>query len=90
VFDAGKWDPTVALRIASVARHRGVRLLHATGVKGTLAARIAARLICVARNGVPLEALRQSGAGARSQVRAELDIEPGGPRCGAVRRRSSS
>ena len=43
-FDAGKWDPTVALRIAGLARHRGVRLLHATGVKGTLAARIAARL----------------------------------------------
>jgi L-malate glycosyltransferase len=132
-FDAGKWDPTVALRIAALARHRGVRLLHATGVKGTLAARIAARLtgartllhvhdlndpgavlgalqgllarptdaaVCVsqavrdlasgryhvrpdrvrvARNGIPLEALRQAGAGARSQVRAELDIEPGGP-----------
>lgn len=44
-FDAGKWDPTVALRIALLARRKGVRLLHATGVKGTLAARIAARLI---------------------------------------------
>jgi glycosyltransferase involved in cell wall biosynthesis len=43
-FDAGKWDPTVALRIAALARRKGVRLLHATGVKGTLAARIAARL----------------------------------------------
>lgn len=41
---AGKWDPTVPLRIASLARRKGVRLLHATGVKGTLAARIAARL----------------------------------------------
>ena len=132
-LDAGKWDPTVAWRIAALARHRGVRLLHATGVKGTLAARIAARLtgartllhvhdlndpgavlgalqgllarptdaavcvsqavrglasgryhvrperVCVARNGIPLEALRQAGAGARSQVRAELDIEPGQP-----------
>lgn len=132
-LDAGKWDPTVALRIAALARNRGVRLLHATGVKGTLAARIAARLtgartllhvhdlndpgavlgalqgllaqptdaavcvsqavrelasgryhvrperVCVARNGIPLEALRQAGAGARSQVRAELDIEPGWP-----------
>lgn len=44
-FDAGKWDPTVALRIAALAKRNGVRLLHATGVKGTLAARIAARLI---------------------------------------------
>jgi glycosyltransferase involved in cell wall biosynthesis len=43
-FDAGKWDPTVALRIAALARRNGVRLLHATGVKGTLAARLAARL----------------------------------------------
>ncbi len=131
-FDAGKWDPTVALRVAALARRNGVRLLHATGIKGTLVARIAARLIgartllhvhdlndpgavnvlqrlfaqptdaavCVseavreltvsryhvtparvrvARNGVPLEALRSAGAGARSRVRAELGIEPGRP-----------
>jgi glycosyltransferase involved in cell wall biosynthesis len=132
-FDAGKWDPTVVLRIAALARRNGVRLLHATGVKGTLAARIAARLtgartllhvhdlndpgaalsalqrlvaqptdaaICVsqavreltvsryhvrpervrvARNGIPLEALRRAGAGARSRVRAELGIEAGRP-----------
>ncbi|MGH8295683.1 MAG: glycosyltransferase [Steroidobacteraceae bacterium] len=132
-LDAGKWDPTVALRVAALARRNGVRLLHATGVKGTLAARIAARLIgartllhvhdlndpgaalsalqqlvarptdaavCVseavreltvrryhvrpgrvrvARNGIPLEALRSAGAGARSRVRAELDIEPARP-----------
>jgi L-malate glycosyltransferase len=44
-FDAGKWDPTVVLRVAALARRNGVRLLHATGVKGTLVARIAARLI---------------------------------------------
>lgn len=43
-FDAGKWDPTVALRIAALVRRKGVRLLHATGVKGTLIARVAARL----------------------------------------------
>jgi glycosyltransferase involved in cell wall biosynthesis len=43
-LNAGKWDPTVALRIAALVRSRGVRLLHATGVKGTLIARIAARL----------------------------------------------
>ena len=132
-FDAGKWDPTVALRIAALARRKGVRLLHATGVKGTLAARIAARLtgartllhmhdlndpgaalsvvqrvvaqptdaaVCVsqavcelavsryhvrpervrvARNGVPLQMLRDPGAGARSRVRAELGIEAGQP-----------
>jgi glycosyltransferase involved in cell wall biosynthesis len=139
-LDAGKWDPTVALRIAALARQRGVRLLHATGVKGTIAARIAARLtgartllhvhdlndpgavlgalqkllarptdaavcvsqavrdlasgryhvrperVCVARNGIPLEALRQAGAGARSRVRAELDIEPGRPVLGVIGR----
>ncbi|HEY2037163.1 MAG TPA: glycosyltransferase [Steroidobacteraceae bacterium] len=132
-LNAGKWDPTVALRIAALARSRGVRLLHATGVKGTLIARIAARLtgartlvhvhdlndpgaaisalqrlaaqstdaaVCVsqavreltvnryhvppervrvARNGIPLEALRKEGAGARSRVRAELGIEAGRP-----------
>ena len=43
-FDAAKWDPTVALRIAALAERNGVRLFHATGVKGTLIARIAARL----------------------------------------------
>jgi glycosyltransferase involved in cell wall biosynthesis len=131
-FDAGKWDPTVALRIAALAKRNGVRLLHATGVKGTLAARIAARLIgartllhmhdlndpgalsvlqrlaaqptdaavCVskavcelavsryhvspervrvARNGIPLEALRSAGAGEQSRVRAELGIEADRP-----------
>lgn len=131
-FDAPKWDPTVALRIAALARRKGVRLLHATGVKGTLAARIAARLtgartllhmhdlndpgalnvvqrlmaqptdaaVCVsqavcelavkryhvraervrvARNGIPLELLRDAGAGARSRVRAELGIDAGQP-----------
>jgi glycosyltransferase involved in cell wall biosynthesis len=132
-LNASKWDPTVALRIAALARRKGVRLLHATGVKGTLIARIAARLtgarilvhvhdlndpgaaisalqrlaaqptdaaVCVsqavceltvsryhvrpervrvARNGIPLEALRRAGAGARSQVRAELGIEADRP-----------
>lgn len=131
-FDAGKWDPTVALRIAALARHKGVRLLHATGVKGTLAARIAARLcgartllhmhdlndpgalsivqrfvarptdaavcvsqavcdlavrryhvrperVCVARNGVPLELLRDAGTDARRRVRAQLGIEADQP-----------
>jgi glycosyltransferase involved in cell wall biosynthesis len=130
-LDAGKWDPTVALRIAALGRRNGVRLLHATGVKGTLVARMAARLIgartlvhvhdlnepgaaisalqrlaakptdaavCVseavreltvnryhvrpervrvARNGIPLQALRTAGAGARNRVRSELDIEAG-------------
>jgi glycosyltransferase involved in cell wall biosynthesis len=44
-LDAAKWDPTVVLRVAALAKHGGVRLLHATGVKGTLVARIAARLV---------------------------------------------
>lgn len=131
-LDAGKWDPSVALRVAALARRNRVRLFHATGIKGTLVARIAARLVgartllhvhdlndpgavsvlqrlfarpadaavCVseavrelavsryhvcparvriARNGVPLDALRSAGAGARSRVRAELAIEPGRP-----------
>lgn len=138
-FDAGKWDPTVALRIAALARGKGVRLLHATGVKGTLAARIAARLtgartllhmhdlndpgalsvaqrlvaqptdaavcvsqavcelavrryhvrperVCVARNGIPLELLRDVGADAGSRVRAELGIEAGQPVLGCIGR----
>jgi len=132
-LDAAKWDPTVALRIAQLARRNCVRLLHATGVKGTLAARVAARItgartllhvhdlndpgtflgalqklaarptdaaVCVsqavreltvsryhvppervhvARNGIPLDALRRAGAGARSRVRTELGIESGRP-----------
>lgn len=132
-FDAAKWDPTVALRVAALARRNHVRLVHATGVKGTLVARTAARLVgartlvhvhdfnepgailgtlerflarstdaavCVsqavreltvsqyhvlpervriARNGVALQALRSAGAGERSRVRAELDIEAGRP-----------
>ncbi|HJS90239.1 MAG TPA: glycosyltransferase [Steroidobacteraceae bacterium] len=44
-FDAGKWDPTVVLKVAALAKRNGVRLVHATGVKGTLVARLAARLI---------------------------------------------
>ncbi len=60
-FDAGKWDPTVAVRIAALARRKGVRLLHATGVKGTLAARIAARLIG-ARTLVHVHDLNDPGA----------------------------
>jgi glycosyltransferase involved in cell wall biosynthesis len=128
-LDAAKWDPTVTLRIAALARRNGVRLLHATGVKGTLVARVVARLIgartlvhvhdlndpgaavsalqrlfarhtdaavCVsqavreltvsryhvrperirvARNGIPLQAVRHAAAGARRRVLAELDIE---------------
>ncbi len=43
-FDAGKWDPSVALRIARLARKKGIGLLHSTGLKGTFIARVAARL----------------------------------------------
>jgi glycosyltransferase involved in cell wall biosynthesis len=61
-FDAHKWDPTVALRVAALARRNRVRLLHATGVKGTLVARIAARLIG-ARTLVHVHDLNDPGAG---------------------------
>jgi glycosyltransferase involved in cell wall biosynthesis len=44
-FDAAKWDPTVALRVAALARRNRVRLVHATGVKGTLVARAVGRLV---------------------------------------------
>jgi glycosyltransferase involved in cell wall biosynthesis len=43
-LSAGKWDPSVVTRIASLARCRGVRLMHSTGLKGTVAGRIASRL----------------------------------------------
>ncbi|MGH8298796.1 MAG: glycosyltransferase [Steroidobacteraceae bacterium] len=46
-FNAGKWDATVVLRVAALAKRNGVGLLHATGLKGTLVARIAARLVGV-------------------------------------------
>lgn len=43
-LDAGKWNPAVALKVAALANCNRVRLLHATGIKGTLVARLAARL----------------------------------------------
>jgi glycosyltransferase involved in cell wall biosynthesis len=44
-LSARKWDPSVVLRIAMQARRSRVGLLHATGLKGTLMARAAARLM---------------------------------------------
>lgn len=43
-FNVGKWDPSVALRIARLAKQKDIRLLHSTGLKGTFMARVAARL----------------------------------------------
>ncbi len=42
---AGKWNPLVPLNVAAVARDCRARLLHVTGLKGTLAGRAAARLV---------------------------------------------
>jgi glycosyltransferase involved in cell wall biosynthesis len=42
---ASKWNPLVPIEVAAVARHCGARLLHVTGLKGTLAGRAAARLV---------------------------------------------
>jgi glycosyltransferase involved in cell wall biosynthesis len=42
---ASKWNPLVPLDVAAVARHCGARLLHVTGLKGSLAGRAAARLV---------------------------------------------
>jgi glycosyltransferase involved in cell wall biosynthesis len=42
---AKKWDPSVVLRVATLARRGRTGLLHATGLKGTLVARVAARLV---------------------------------------------
>ncbi|MBN1238487.1 MAG: glycosyltransferase [Gammaproteobacteria bacterium] len=44
-LNAGKLDPRVALNVASIARQRGCRILHATQMKATLIARIVAPLV---------------------------------------------
>lgn len=40
-----RWDPSAVLHIAAIARRADAAVLHATGVKGTLMARTAARMI---------------------------------------------
>jgi hypothetical protein len=60
-FDAARCNPTVALRVAELARRGGVRLLQATGVKGSLIARIAARRVG-ARTLLHLHDLNEPGA----------------------------
>lgn len=42
-FGAKPSDPSVVLRVADVARRRGCGIVHAAGIKATLAARVAAR-----------------------------------------------
>lgn len=41
---ANRLDPLVVLRVAAIARERRCRILHAAGLKGTLAARVVARM----------------------------------------------
>lgn len=43
-LSASKWDPTVALRVATMIRTNNIRIVHAAGMKATLVARIAGRL----------------------------------------------
>ena len=44
-LSAHKWDPTVALKVASIARKHRAKVIHASGVKATLIGRIAARMV---------------------------------------------
>jgi glycosyltransferase involved in cell wall biosynthesis len=44
-LSARKQDPFVVRRVAALARERGCRIIHASGIKGTLAGRIAARAV---------------------------------------------
>jgi glycosyltransferase involved in cell wall biosynthesis len=41
---AGRWNPLVAFKVAAILRDRGCRVVHASGVKSTLIARIASRM----------------------------------------------
>ncbi len=44
-LSAARMDPTVAFRVAAIARRTGCTILHAAGVKGTLMARMATTLV---------------------------------------------
>ena len=44
-LSARKWDPRVLSRIASIAREHRCRIVHASGIKATLAARIVSRKV---------------------------------------------
>jgi len=44
-LSASKWDPRVAIRVAELVRRERISLIHAAGMKATLAARIAAGLV---------------------------------------------
>lgn len=68
-LNAGKLNPLVTLQIASIARERGCRILHATQMKATLAARVVAPLIG-ARTIVHVHDLNRMNLVARSLHRA--------------------
>lgn len=44
-LSAHKWDPTVAIKVSSIARKHRAKVIHASGVKATLVGRIAARMV---------------------------------------------
>jgi glycosyltransferase involved in cell wall biosynthesis len=44
-LSAHKWDPSVAIKVSSLARQHKARVIHASGVKATLVGRIAARMV---------------------------------------------
>ena len=44
-MSAHKWDPTVAFKVAAIARAHGAKVVHASGVKATLVGRVVARIV---------------------------------------------
>jgi glycosyltransferase involved in cell wall biosynthesis len=42
-LSAHRWNPLVAMEVTAIARDRGCRVIHASGVKATLVARVASR-----------------------------------------------
>jgi len=44
-LSANKWNPLVVFQIAAIAREHGCRIVHASGIKATLVARVVARMV---------------------------------------------
>jgi glycosyltransferase involved in cell wall biosynthesis len=44
-LSATKWDPLVIFKVAALARANGCRVIHASGIKATLVARVVARMV---------------------------------------------
>jgi glycosyltransferase involved in cell wall biosynthesis len=44
-LSAHKWDPSVALKVAAIARKHRAKVVHASGVKATLVGRVAAHMV---------------------------------------------